>query len=633
MAPLAALWSDSSGFLPHGYCLAWDPALLWTIVLSHAAIGISYFSIPVALLYFVRRQQQLRFNWMFLMFGAFILGCGASHVVALIEIWHPLYRADASILAVTGGVSLATALLLWPLVPRVSGFLDEERRNREALQAVNQRLSRSLVELEQRRVLAEESERLFRLSFEQTPIGKALVSLEGRCLDVNQALCDMLGYTEAELLGVSFEAVTHPEDFEADLARFKGLVEGRGTSYRMEKRYFHKSGRVIRAQLDVAILRDEQGRPLHMIAQVQDITARLQVQAELEQSKQRLEAGLARVQRQNEEITSLGELSAILHKCQNFDEMTAPMSRFGPMLFPGCTGALYLMHASRNYLDRAVAFGEPVPGEAVFDVNACWALRRGQAHWHGDSGLDCAHLHDHPGELLICAPMMAQGETIGTICLRLDPALRGEIGLEAREHIERLAMMVADRVGIAIANVRLRETLRLQSIRDPLTGLLNRRYLEESLPRELDLARREQQPLAVLMIDVDHFKRFNDTHGHEAGDQALRLIGRQLMSDFRGSDMACRLGGEEFAVVMPRTALEQARQRAEMLRQRVGQLSFTHHGTVVASITLSVGIACYPEHGQVMPRLVDAADQALYRAKRAGRNRVVCVESAEAPEA
>jgi diguanylate cyclase (GGDEF)-like protein/PAS domain S-box-containing protein len=633
MSPLAALWSDSPGFLPHGYCLAWDPALLWTIVLSHAAISVSYFSIPVALLYFVRRQKRLRFNWMFLMFGAFILGCGASHVIALIDIWHPIYRADASVLAMTGGVSLATALLLWPLVPKVSAFLDEERRNREELQAVNQRLGQSLVELEQRRLSAEESERLFRLCFERTPIGKALVTLDGRCLDVNQALCDILGYSEAELLGLSFEVATHPDDLEAGLAHFRELVEGGGSSYRMEKRYIHKSGRVIRAQLDVAILRDEQGRPQHFIAQVQDITERLQVQAELQQSKQRLEAGLARVQRQNEEISNLGELGAILHKCQNFDEMTAPMSRFGPMLFPGCSGALYLMHPSRNYLDRAVAFGERVPGEAVFAVNSCWALRRGQAHWHGDSGLECAHLHDLEGEALICAPMMAQGETIGIISLRLDPAPCGEPVPEARAQLERLAMMVADRVGIAIANVRLRETLRLQSIRDPLTGLLNRRYLEESLPRELDLARREQQPLAVLMIDVDHFKRFNDTHGHEAGDQALRLIGRQLMSDFRGSDIACRLGGEEFAVVMPRTSLEQARQRAEMLRQRAGQLSFTHHGTVIANITLSVGIACYPEHGQVMPRLVDAADQALYRAKRSGRNRVVCVESAEAPAA
>src|ERR1700744_3453300 len=116
MLPFAALLSDSSGFLPHGYCLAWDPTLLWTMVVSHAVIGLSYFSIPVALLYFVRRQKQLRFNWMFLMFGAFILGCGASHVIALVNIWHPVYHLDAAVLAMTAGVSLATAILLWPLV-------------------------------------------------------------------------------------------------------------------------------------------------------------------------------------------------------------------------------------------------------------------------------------------------------------------------------------------------------------------------------------------------------------------------------------------------------------------------------------------------------------------------------------
>lgn len=624
MSPLPAILADSSAFLPHGYCLAWDPGLLWTTVLSHAVIGLSYFSIPIALIYFVRSQKQLRFNWMFLMFGVFILGCGASHLVALASIWYPVYRLDAAVLALTAGVSLATAILLWPLVPRASAFLDEERHTRQELQEVNRRLGQSLAELEQRRARAEESERLFRLSFEQTPIGKALVGLDGRWLDVNQALCEMLGYTEQELLGTSFQALTHPDDLDADLGQVKALLEGRGTSYRMEKRYFHKSGREIRAQLDVSILRDEQGRPQHFISQIQDITERQLVQAQLQQSKQQLEAGLARLQRHNEEITSLGELSAILQKCQNLDEMTAPMSRFGPLLFPGTSGAFYLMHPSRNYLDRTMHFGAPPAGDAVFDVNACWALRRGQVHWHGENGLHCSHLHGHPGPAPACVPMMAQGETIGMICLQPDPALGGEALQEARAQVERMGMMVADRIGIAIANVRLRETLRLQSIRDTLTGLLNRRYLEETLPRELELARREQQPLTVLMIDVDHFKRFNDTHGHEAGDQALRLIGRQLMSDFRGSDIACRLGGEEFAVVMPRTGREQARQRAEALRRQVRQLSFTHHGTVIGNITLSVGIASCPEQGQVMARLVDAADQALYGAKRAGRDRVVC---------
>ena len=625
MSELSASIFGSSGFLPHGFCLAWDPGLLWTLVVSHSVIGLSYFSIPVALIHFARRQKLLRYNWVFLMFGAFILACGTSHFISLFNIWFPVYRLDAAVLALTAGISLATAILLWPLVPQASAFLDEDRRARQELEAVNLRLKQSLALLEQRRVKAEESERRFRLSFENASIGKAVVALDGRWLDVNHALCQMLGYSEQEFLNGDFQTLTHPDDLARDLANVKDLLTGRSNSYSMEKRYFHKLGREISAQLDVAILRDEQGQPLYFISQIQDITARRQVQMELQDSKLRLEAGMARLQQRNEEITNLSELSAILHKCQNLDEMMAPMSRFGTILFPGHSGALYLLHPSRNYLDCALTFGQPTLGHAVFDINSCWALRRGQVHWHGDSGLCCAHIHTGPGEREItCVPVMAQGEIIGVGYIQSDQPADPRTFQESRLRMEQLMVMVADRIGIAIANVNLRETLRMQSIRDPLTGLLNRRYLEESLPRELELARREQLPLAVLMIDVDHFKHFNDTYGHDAGDQALRLIGQQFMTEFRGSDIACRLGGEEFAIVMPRTGLDQARQRAEMLCEKVQQLSFSHHGTVVTNITISVGVACHPEHGQIMGRLVASADQSLYRAKRAGRNRIVC---------
>ena len=224
---------------------------------------------------------------------------------------------------------------------------------------------------------------------------------------------------------------------------------------------------------------------------------------------------------------------------------------------------------------------------------------------------------------------MAHGETIAVGFLQAGTAIGDPQFQEMRPHLEQLAAMAADRIGIAIANVRLRETLRLQSIRDPLSGLLNRRYLEESLPRELGLARREQQKLVVLMIDVDHFKRFNDTYGHETGDEALRLIGQLFIDQFRGSDIACRFGGEEFAIVLPRTDLIQARARAQELLEKVRQLEVTHQGVVVGTLTISLGIACFPQHGETAAALIDAADRALYQAKRDGRNCLVCSEIAE----
>jgi len=619
--------ATGSGFLPHGYCLAWDPLLLWTIVIAHAVIGLSYFSIPIAIFYFLKRQKDLRFNGLFLMFGLFILACGATHFIGLVNIWYPIYRLDASALAVTAGISLATALLLWPLIPQVSAFLHRQRLTQENLQTVNLRLGESLGQLEQRRIEAEQSERRFRLSFENAPIGKAIVGLDGHWIDVNHALCTMLGYSEQELLASSFQDITHADDLKRDLTHLGDLLAGRGNSYRMEKRYFHKLGHEIHAQLDVAVQRDEQGQPVHFISQIQDITARKRVEAELRESKLQLEAGFAMLKRQNEEITALGELSAILQACHDLEEMIVPLGRFSQLLFPGFSGALHLMHASRNYLECVMRFGRPILCEPVFQSDTCWALRRGQPHWLGQDGLRCAHLHaDAAGQVMLCVPVMAHGETIAVFFLQADAVIRHPEFQEMRPHLEQLTSLVADRIGIAIANVRLRETLRLQSIRDPLSGLLNRRYLEESLPRELGLARREQHELAVLMIDVDHFKRFNDTYGHDTGDQALRLIGQLFLGEFRGSDIACRFGGEEFAIVLPRTNLIQAKARAQQLLEKVRQLEVTHQGVVVGTLTISLGIACFPEQGETAAALIEAADRALYQAKRSGRNRIVCSE-------
>jgi len=630
MLQAVADWAGSTSFLPHGYCLAWDPLLLWTMVGSHAVIGVSYFSIPIALFLFVRQQKDLRFNFLFVMFGLFILACGTTHFIELLNIWYPVYRADAAVEALTAGISIATALMLWPLLPQVSAYLATQRQTRVELQEVNQRLAESLRQIELRRAEAEQTERRFRLTFESAPIGLAMVGLDGRWIDVNQVLCAMLGYSEAELLSRTFQDVTHPDDLEADLQQVRELLDGRGTTYRMEKRYFHKQGQVIHVQLDVALLRDEQGRPLHFISQIQDISQRQQAALELAHSQQQLEAGYLRLQRHNQEITALSELSAVLQACQNFDEMVAPMSSYGQRLFPGWSGALYLIHASRNYLECVVRFGSPELSEPVFGSNACWALRRGETQWLGEGGLRCTHVHaDTGGRAILCVPVTAQGETIGIAYLQSNAPLNPAELDESRPHMGRLAAMVADRLGIAIANVKLRESLRLQSIRDPLTGLLNRRYLEESLPRELGLALREEQPLAVLMIDVDHFKRFNDTYGHDTGDQALRMVGGLFASQFRGSDIACRFGGEEFCIVLPGASRAEATARAVQLCGRVRELSVMHHGNVVGTLTISVGIALCPTHGESMEVLLEAADAALYQAKRAGRDRVICLERSD----
>ncbi len=185
---------------------------------------------------------------------------------------------------------------------------------------------------------------------------------------------------------------------------------------------------------------------------------------------------------------------------------------------------------------------------------------------------------------------------------------------------------MAEQVGLAIANLNLRETLQSQSIRDALTGLFNRRYLEEALQTEIARAQRHQYPTAVVMIDVDHFKVFNDTYGHDAGDFVLKAIAQVIGDHVRGSDIACRYGGEELTLVFPETALIDALAKAEEIRAAIHHLSLSYGGRTLDKLTASLGVAVFPDHGTTGGAVIQSADAALYRAKAAGRNQVITAE-------
>ena len=358
---------------------------------------------------------------------------------------------------------------------------------------------------------------------------------------------------------------------------------------------------------------------------IRDAIARRRSIAVEHEFKEQLARGLSEVKERNQEITFLSQMSGFLQTCATTDEACTAIARFGPQLFPAEAGAIFIFHASRNYVEQAAAWGGADAHEEMFQPAECWALRRGRLHAVGeqDTAMVCAHVARHGGTLrpYICAPMMAQGENLGLLFLQA----RSDANLAAplSEAKQQLATAVAEQIALALSNLKLRETLRHQSVRDPLTGLYNRRFLEESLDRELVRLERKNLPLSLIMIDVDHFKNFNDTFGHEAGDAVLRDLGGILQRNVRGGDIACRYGGEEFTVIMPEANIEIGRLRAEILREAVRELRLVHAGKSLGAVTLSLGVACFPEHGRRRQHLMQAADAALYEAKDAGRNCVV----------
>jgi diguanylate cyclase (GGDEF)-like protein len=340
----------------------------------------------------------------------------------------------------------------------------------------------------------------------------------------------------------------------------------------------------------------------------------------LQESDEAMNRQARTLEASNSRIALLSEMTGLLQAAVNLDEAASIIARHLSRMQLGKGGALYLYNEPRNHLGAIARWGGAAPIDG-FVPEDCWALRRGQTYGsiEGNGALVCAHAcHDGEERLYLCLPMVTQGGMLGLIYVVFES--EDSAALEEESHFAR---RLSEQLGLALANLKLRETLREQSLRDPLTKLFNRRFLEESLSREFARAAREKGQIAVLMIDADHFKGFNDAHGHEGGDAALRQLGRVLKENCRASDLACRFGGEEFTVVLPGATREGADVWARRLLEEVRQMKISLHGATLPPLTVSIGVALYPQHGDGADTVLRAADRALYEAKRAGRDQVV----------
>ncbi len=331
------------------------------------------------------------------------------------------------------------------------------------------------------------------------------------------------------------------------------------------------------------------------------------------------------LRREIRETSLLAEAAAMLHASQTPDEVCAVVGRIVPSLFDGDAGALYELTTTRSAAVAIASWGDPAPVQRVFAPSDCWGLRRGRVHRvdASDGQLRCRHV-DEPVETgLLCVPLAAQGDIYGLLHLQVRHRVKPRRVHDLMARREILASDLGEQLALALANIRVRGILTEQSSRDSLTGLFNRRYMEESLDRELRRARRDGYSLGLIMADLDHLKEFNDTYGHAAGDVALQQVGRFLQGAVRGEDIACRFGGEEFVAILPKATLEDTRRRAESLRQGLQTQRLEPLGALLPPVTMSFGVAAYPDHGASGDVLLHAADAALYRAKATGRNRVV----------
>jgi diguanylate cyclase (GGDEF)-like protein/PAS domain S-box-containing protein len=483
------------------------------------------------------------------------------------------------------------------------------------------------VELEQKQLTLEESEARYRRLFETAKDGILILDGDtGRITDANPFLQDMLGYSKDELIGKALWEIGPVKNIPASQEAMRQLQNNEYIRYEdlpLETR----AGEHKQVEFVSNVYMVNGWRVIQ--CNIRDITTRKHAEVRAQVANEELMTLVDELQWRDREMQLLNHMNDLLQSCMTQDEAYQVITLTAGELFLGQSGCLAILRAGDQHLEVVARWGTEAIMESTFSFEDCWAVRRGQLHEVVDplAGLVCRHFIHPPQAGYLCLPLTVQGETIGVLCL-IDIATRkGKHQLSAKQ----LALTTGETIKLCLSNLKLRDELREQAIHDMLTGLFNRRYLDETLPRELHLAQRRNAPLSIVMLDIDGFKQFNDSFGHAPGDALLRDFGRVLREHLRKSDISCRYGGDEFVLVLPDSSVADTQERMEQIRIFLKGLQFHHVQQVPKVISLSAGIAQTPEHGTTASALLRAADEAMYSAKQAGGDRITIYQTGPTP--
>jgi len=617
------------------------PAMMeyhWGLVTLSVGLAIGTSLVALLLVFRVRQEKKTSRRKVI---SALVMG-SAIPLMHYTGMWAVQFRAANIVPDATHAVSIselgAIAITIVTLVVLIGSI-------------VTSLLDRLLVEQRAVTVSAQESELYFRTLAEAVPEIIWTTDPAGVPDFFNSCWYRYTGLTAEQSREGGWKAIVHPDDFPTRAERWERSL-ATGSPFEIEYRFRQADG-VYRWFLGRANpVRDEKGTIIKWFGTCTDIeeqkhnqqilegqiTARTEELADANtrlqeemwekdvarrQLDERNENVLRELTERSQRATMLAKMGELLQTCVSKDEVFAAALGFAPKIFPTSRGALALLDAGRSVAEVAGSWQDCQLPVTVFEPSACWALRTGHPHLviAGDNTARCAHAAGVKHSFL-CVPILAQGEAFGILHFQATDAAPTLADSELS-----LKTTFAGQVGLSVANIRLREALHTQSIRDALTGLYNRRYLSEMLERETRRAARADHGLGILMLDLDHFKKFNDTYGHDAGDTVLRETAAFLTKSVRAEDFVCRYGGEEFVVVLPMADLKASRARAEHIRTKLRELTVLHQGQSVGILTVSVGVAELPVHGTSPKELLEAADAALYRAKREGRDRVIMAEA------
>jgi diguanylate cyclase (GGDEF)-like protein/PAS domain S-box-containing protein len=459
---------------------------------------------------------------------------------------------------------------------------------------------------------------------QNSPLGIIVLNRQGSVELANSAFQRLFQYSPQELASMKIGRLGISDDDVTDSMQLVPQIFS-GQPVHRTVRQKRKDGQILDLALHgVPLIVDHKVRGAYLI--YEDVSEQTRASEAQRQHRESLDRLVKELELRTKQTTLLNEMGSLLASSASIEEAASVVSNSVQKLFPdAAVGALYLFRSSRDLVEAVVRWGKQDALAPTFPPDACWSLRLGTPYWGGssDSGIPCQHLPKNSATDALCVPMVAQSNTIGLLHLEFERVakLSDNFGsTDFQDSRQRLAVSAASQIALSLASLQLRETLREQSIRDPLTRLFNRRFLEESFERELQLAARKKQSVAVLFLDLDHFKSFNDSFGHDAGDMVLQSIADVFRNFFRTTDICCRYGGEEFAIIMPESTSHDAVIRADALRSEVKNLRLRYKKQALGQLSISVGVAAFPEHGTSADELLKIADQCLYESKARGRD-------------
>ena len=469
-----------------------------------------------------------------------------------------------------------------------------------------------------------ENEEKYRRFFATSRDGTFMTSIEGQILDANDSAVRLFGYADkTDLFKANIlDFYTYPEDRRI----FSGILIEKGYAEAYPVVLKKKDGTPVDCIVTAVIVRNSNGTPVAIQGTIRDVTEKKQDEMSIRNMNRELSALVEKLEARNLLSKTVSELREYLSASSSVSEIGPVITRYLKKLFPQSDGALFLLSPSKTDLETIAKWGNysDEMEENIMSPDDCWGLRRGMNYIVEESETDvpCSHIKNSKnGVLYACFPLVAKNEIIGLLHIRCSS--HSSYDTEKRALFKETAETLTALLSLAISNLRLNEKLSMLSIKDALTGLFNRRYLEETFIRESVRAKRNKSNIGIIMADIDHFKKFNDIHGHAAGDAVLKHISHLLSTNIRGCDIVCRYGGEEFVLILPDANLENTFMRANTLVESLRKVQIDFNGTVLGSVTISMGVSAYPEKGEKLEELLRVADAALYRAKQEGRDRVV----------